>query len=298
MIYRKSFGSILIDVILNLILISLSIVFVLPLVHVIMSSFTKPEIIISFSGLNLWPKGFTVKGYELVLKNKELITGFRNTIIYVSVGTAISLIINSMAAYGLSRKNVLWSRPILLFATFTMMFSGGLIPFYLLIQRLGWLDSIWSVTIPGAVNIWHLIILRTSFQSIPDSLEESAKLDGANDFQIFIRIIIPLSMPVIAVIILYCVVGHWNAWFNASIFLNRRTLFPLQLFLKEILINSDTTKMVSQVTIPFLDYLAIDRYRPLVQYCTTVVATLPILCIYPFLQKYFVKGVMIGSIKG
>jgi putative aldouronate transport system permease protein len=179
-----------------------------------------------------------------------------------------------------------------------MLFSGGLIPFYLLIRQLGWLNTIWAVTIPGAVNVWHLIILRTSFQALPESLEESAKLDGANDFQIFARIIIPLSMPVIAVIILFCVVGQWNAWFNASIFLQKRILYPLQLFLKEILISNDTTRMINNVAMPGIDFLAMDRFRPLLQYCTTMVVTLPIICTYPFLQKYFVKGVMIGSIKG
>jgi putative aldouronate transport system permease protein len=210
----------------------------------------------------------------------------------------VSLAVNTLAAYALSKKNLLWSRPILLFASFTMLFSGGLIPFYLLIRQLGWLNTVWAVTIPGAVNVMHIIILRTSFKALPESLEESAKLDGANDFQILAKIIIPLSMPVLAVIILYNVVGQWNSWFNASIFLQKRVLFPLQLFLKEILINSDTTRMVNNNAIPGIDYLAIDRYRPLVQFCTTVVVTLPILCTYPFLQKYFIKGVMVGSIKG
>ena len=298
MIHGKKLGDSIFDAAVNFMILLISIACVLPFIHVIMSSFTKPEIIVSFTGLNLWPKGFTLKGYELVLRNREVAIGFRNTIIYVIVGTSISVIVNTLAAYGLSRKNVLWSRPLLLFASFTMLFSGGLIPFYLLIQRLGWINTIWSVTVPGAVNVWYLIILRTSFKSMPDSLEESAKLDGANDFQILSRIIIPLSMPVISVIILYCVVSHWNAWFNANIFLQRRALFPLQLFLKEILISNDTTRMVSRVTVPNIDFISIDRFRPLVQYCTTVVATLPIICTYPFLQKYFIKGVMIGSIKG
>ena len=295
---RKSFSDLLFDITVNLVLLLISIACILPFIHVIMSSFTKPEIIVSFKGLNLWPEGFTVKGYELVLKNRDLMTGFKNTLIYLVIGTFINVTVNALAAYGLSRKDVLWKRPLLLFASFTMLFSGGLIPFYLLIQRLGWLNTIWAVTVPGAVNVWYLIILRTSFKGIPDSLEESAKLDGANDFQILIKIIIPLSMPVISVIILYCIVGHWNAWFNASIFLSKRALFPLQIFLKEILINNDTTQMVNQATIPGIDFLSIDRYRPLVQYCTTIVATLPIICTYPFLQRYFIKGVMIGSIKG
>ena len=298
MTLAKSFGDTVFDAIVYLLVLLIAVACILPFIHVIMSSFTKPEIILSYTGFNLWPKGFTVKGYELVFKNSELLTGLKNTVLYLVVGTFISVTVNTLAAYGLSRKKVLWSRPLLLFASFTMLFSGGLIPFYLLIQRLGWLNTIWSVTIPGAVNVWYLIILRTSFKSMPDSLEESAKLDGANDFQILAKIIIPLSMPVIAVIVFFCVVGHWNAWFNASIFLQKRALYPLQLFLREILYIGDRTMMVNQVTVPTIDFLSIDRYRPLVKYCTTVVVTLPIICTYPFLQKYFIKGVMIGSIKG
>jgi putative aldouronate transport system permease protein len=290
-------GDFAFELIISALVLSIAVACVLPFIHVIMNSFTRPEILVSYKGLNLWPKGFTVRGYELVFRNRDLLNGFKNTLIYVVVGTSVSLAVNVLAAYALSKKT-LWGRHLLLFASFTMLFSGGLIPFYLLIRQLGWLNTIWAVTIPGAVNVWHLIILRTSFKALPESLEESAKLDGANDFQILAKIILPLSMPVIAVIILYCVVGHWNSWFNASIFLQKRVLFPLQLFLKEILISSDTSKMVNNVAIPGIDFLAIDRYRPLVQYCTTVVATLPIVCAYPFLQKYFIKGVLIGSIKG
>jgi putative aldouronate transport system permease protein len=295
---RIFLGDFVFDAVVHIFIILICAACVLPFIHVIMCSFTKPEILRSYKGLNLWPRGFTLRGYELVFKNKELLNGFRNTIIYVAIGTSITVVVNTLAAYALSRKNVMWSRQLLLFASFTMLFSGGLIPFYLLVQKLGWINTLWAVTVPGAVNVWYLIILRTSFKALPDSLEESAKLDGANDFRILVSIIVPLSMPVIAFIILYCVVGHWNSWFNASIFLQKRALFPLQLLLKEILISNDTTKMINQAAMPGINLLAIDRFRPLVQYCTTVVATLPIICAYPFLQKYFIKGVMIGSIKG
>ena len=286
------------DIVIYLVVTVVAVLSLLPFLHVIASSLSKPEIILSYKGMMLWPKGFTLKGYSLVFRNLELFSGYRNTIVYVVIGTSISLVVTSMAAFGLSRKKVLLARPLLLFATFTMLFSGGLIPFYLLVQKLGWINTIWAVTVPGAVNVWYLIILRTSFQSIPISLEESAKLDGANAFTVFVRIILPLSKPVLAVIILYNVVGHWNSWFNASIFLQKRSMYPLQLLLKEILIRNDTTKMVNQSTMPGIDYASLDRFRPLVRFCTTVVATLPIVCTYPFLQKYFIKGVMIGSLKG
>ena len=291
-------GDWVFDFVIYTTVILISISCVIPFIHVLASSFTKPEIIRASSGLRLWPQEPTLRGYELVFQNRELLNGYKNTLLYVVVGTAINLIVNTLAAFTLSRKNVLLSRYLLLFASFTMFFSGGLIPFYLLVLKLGWINKIWAVTVPGAVNVFHIIIMRTSFKAIPDSLEESAKLDGANDFFVLLRIIIPLSLPVLAVITLYSVVGHWNAWFNASIFLQKRNLFPLQLLLREILIQNDTTKMVNQTTMPGIDYNKMDRYRPLVQFCTTIIATAPILCVYPFLQKYFVKGVMIGSIKG
>lgn len=295
---KKTLGDLIFDIIIYVFITAVAISCLLPFLHVIFSSLSKPEIILSYKGIMLWPKGFTLKGYELVFQNKELARGYLNTIIYVVLGTAISLSVNTLAAFALSRKNVMWSPHLLLFATFTMLFSGGLIPFYLLIQKLGWINTVWAVIVPGAVNVWHLIILRTSFQAIPISLEESAKMDGANDFTVLFRIILPLSLPVLAVIILYNVVGHWNSWFNASIFLQKRNMYPLQLLLKEILIQNDTTKMVNQSTMPGIDYASLDRFRPLVRFCTTVAATLPIICAYPFLQKYFIKGVMIGSIKG
>jgi putative aldouronate transport system permease protein len=272
---------------------------VLPFIHVIASSFTKPEILMGSGGFNFFPKGFNTRGYELVFMNKQLLSSFQNTLIYVVVGTSISMGVNILAAFALSRKNLLWSRQILLFASFTLLFSGGLIPFYLLVTKnLGWMNTIWALTIPGAVNVWHLIILRTSFKAIPDSLEESAKLDGANDFIVLFRIVLPLSTAVLAVIGLYNVVGYWNSWFYAAIFLNKRDMFPLQLLLREILIQNDTTQMVNTSTMPGVDYTSINRFRPLVKFCITVVATLPIVCVYPFLQRYFIKGIMIGSLKG
>lgn len=295
---RKSPGDLLIDLFVYSFVTALCIACLLPFVHVIASSMTKPEIILAYRGFNLYPKGFTLKGYELVFMNKQLFSGFRNTLLYVVMGTAISVSVNTLAAFALSRKNLLWSRQILLFASFTLLFSGGLIPFYLLVQSLGWINSVWALTVPGAVNVWHLIILRTSFKAIPDSLEESAKLDGASDLTVFLRIILPLSKAVLAVIVLYNVVGQWNSWFNAAIFLQKRQMYPLQLLLREILIQNDTTQMVNANTMPGIDYASLDRFRPLVKFCTTVVATLPIVCVYPFLQRYFIHGVMIGSIKG
>lgn len=216
---------------------------------------------------------------------------YQNTVIYVVLGTVINIFMTTLGAYGLSRKNVLLSNAIMFFIVFTMFFSGGLIPMYLLMQNLSLINTRWAMWLPGMIGTTNLIIMRTSFKAIPSSLEESARIDGANDFVILYRVIVPLSKPVIAVMLLYYGVGHWNSWFNAMIYLQDRNLYPLQLILREILIDS-TTDVIE---------LGGDDSEPIAQtikYATIMVATVPILCVYPFLQKYFVKGVMIGAIKG
>ena len=179
------------------------------------------------------------------------------------------------------------------FLTFTMMFNGGMIPFYMVVRSMGMLDTRWALIIPGCANVFNIIIMRTSMAEIPEALEEAARIDGAGSLTIMTKIIIPLSKATIAVVVLFYAVAQWNAWFNASIFLQDRSLYPLQLILRDILIKNETVQM-SRTDLE--NNLAI--YKELVKYCTTVVATLPILCIYPFVQKYFVKGVMIGSVKG
>jgi putative aldouronate transport system permease protein len=199
----------------------------------------------------------------------------------------------SFGAYALSRQHVMWKNPVMFLIVFTMFFSGGLIPTYLLIQDLGMLNTRWALIIPSAMSAYNLIIMRTSFQSVPVSLEESAKLDGASDFTVLFRVILPLSMPVVAVMILFYGVAHWNSWFSALIYLRKRELYPLQLILREILITSSTESMMTSVG--GADKTPIGET---IKYATIIVATGPILLLYPFLQKYFVKGVMIGAIKG
>ncbi len=200
----------------------------------------------------------------------------------------------SLSGYILSRSGLMWKGILMFFVTFTMMFSGGLIPFYMVVRNLGWIDKRIALIVPGCISVFNVIIMRTSFMSIPVSLEESAKLDGAGHFTILFNIILPLSKAVVAVIVLFIAVAQWNSWFFAMIFLQTRSLFPLQLILREILVQNDTSKiMVGSDAVAQMDL-----YKPLVQYCTTIVATAPILCIYPFVQKYFVTGVMIGSLKG
>ncbi|MDN5276308.1 MAG: putative aldouronate transport system permease protein [Clostridiales bacterium] len=302
MVTKKTVGERIFNCINIIFLTILAIACLYPMLYVLFASLSHPIELMKHRGLILRPLGFTIEGYKLVFKNPSITTGYLNTLFYVTAGTAINLFMTSLGAYVLSRKNVLWKNTIAFMITITMLFSGGLIPFYLLVKSLGMVNTRWALIIPGAISTYNLFVMRTSFASIPDSLEESAKIDGANDFIILFRIILPLSKAVLAVMTLFYAVGHWNAWFNAMIFLRKRELFPLQLILREILIANDMQSMsnleglvdVSVQANADIVYFA----RLLVQYCTIIVATLPILFLYPFVQKYFVKGVMIGSLKG
>ena len=292
---KQSVGDRIFDYSNALFMVFIALICLAPLTHVLFASLSNPRALAAQRGMFLYPKGFTLKGYELVFNNRNILLGYINTLIYVVAGTLINLTLNCMGGYVLSRKNVLWNKALMFLLTFTMFFSGGLIPFYILVKNLGMVNSRWAVILPGAAGVWYIIIIRTYFQGIPSSLEESAKIDGANALTILVRIMLPLAKPLLAVITLFCAVGHWNGWFNAMIFLRNRSLFPLQLFLREILVINDTSSMITK---GYIDYSEMDIYKPLVKYATTIVATLPILFVYPFLQKHFVKGVLIGSLKG
>ncbi|MBD2868131.1 carbohydrate ABC transporter permease [Paenibacillus sp. IB182493] len=274
-------------------LFALSLAALYPLVFVLFASFSDPGQLAQTRGFLFFPKGFTLDAYEMVFKNPSIGTAYLNTLFYVIVGTSLNIFLSSMAAYGLSRRDVLWKNPIMFMITFTMFFEGGLIPSFLLINELGMMDTRLAIIIPTAISAFNLIIMRTAFQSVPLELEESAKLDGANDFRICWSVIFPLSMPVIAVMLLFYGVSHWNSWFSAMIYLQDRGLFPLQLILREILIVNDTNSMMTDVSSG--DQMPIGET---IKYATIIIATVPILCVYPFLQKYFVKGVMIGAVKG
>lgn len=296
MIYKKTLGDRAFDAINAALLILLSLICLYPILYVFFASFSEPHRLSIHRGMILKPLGFTLEGYKLVLKNPNIVTGYINTLIYVIVGTAVNIVLTSLGAYVLSRKGMFWGRYLMLMVTFTMFFGGGLIPNYLLMLKLNLVNNRLAMIIPGAISTWNLIVMRTSFLAIPDSLEESAKIDGANDFTVLFRIILPLSKAIIAVMVLFYSVGHWNAWFNAMLYLRKRELFPLQLIIREVLISNEVKDLAGVAG----DANGADRdqYKHLVQYCTIVVATLPILCAYPFMQKYFVKGVMIGSVKG
>jgi len=264
-----------------------------PVWHVACASFSDSNVLLGHQGLLLLPKGFNVNAYRAVFTNKMIGVGYKNTLIILAFGVAVNMIMTTLAAYCLSRKNLFLGKLIMKMITLTMFISGGLIPSYLLITRtLDMNNSLLALIIPTAINTYNFIIMRTSFSQIPEALIESARLDGASHLQVLIKIVVPTSTSIIAVMVLYYAVGHWNAWFNASIYLKDRSLFPLQLVLREILIQNDTSAMS--------DALAADQYAigESIKYAIIMVATVPILCVYPYLQKYFTKGVMIGAVKG
>lgn len=265
-----------------------------PLVFVVSASLSNPQYVIS-GEMWLWPKEFTVDAYEKVFKNKDIITGFMNTVKYTVVGTVLNVIMTILAAYPLSRRDFKGKGLIMAFIVFTIFFSGGLIPTYLLIKDLGMLNTFWVMIIPNAVAVWNIIIMRTFFQSIPHELQESAMIDGCSNFRILWNIVLPLSFPVIAVMVLFYAVGHWNSYFQALIYLQDQEKFPLQLILRQILIQGQMDDMIQTTGESFLaQQLSVEGLK----YAVLIVANLPMLMLYPFLQRYFVKGVMIGSLKG
>lgn len=287
---KSSLGSRVFDIFNVLLMCTMMLLILIPLLHVLSASFSDPSAYVRHEGLLWHPLDFCLDAYKAVAKNKNILTGYMNTIFIVVVGTTINLISTLVAAYCLSRKNVMWNGVLMLAIVFSMYFSGGMIPFYLVVKGVGLNGSIWSLIIPTAVNTYNLIIMRTAMASVPESLEESAKLDGANHWTILWKIMVPLVKPTIAVICLYYAVEHWNSWFNAMLFIRDKAGYPLQLVLREILLQNDASAMTAGAD----DYLISE----MIQFATIVVATVPILAIYPFVQRYFVKGVMIGAVKG
>ncbi len=264
-----------------------------PMLYILFASLSKPNDFMMHEGLLYGPIGFSLASFRAVFKNPNIISGYGNTIIIVVGGVALNIFMTILGAYFLSRKNVMLNKVITLMIIFTMYFHGGLIPSYLLVKALHLDNTLLALIVPGAINTFNMIIMRTAFAAVPDSMEESAKLDGANQFVILFRIMVPLALPTLMVLVLYYGVAHWNSWFNAMIYLRKRTLFPLQLILREIIIQNDTNSMTTGSSADDKEMIS-----ETIKYAVIVVATLPILCLYPFLQKYFVKGVMVGAVKG
>ena len=266
-----------------------------PLIYVVSASFSSPDAVAN-GKVFLLPVDITTIGYEAVFQNQKIVTGFLNSVFYLVAGTALNLMMTMLAAYPLSRKEFYGKKLVTGIFVFTMYFSGGLVPSYFLMKNLGLLDTRAVLIIPVAMSVWNVIIARTYLQStIPDELFEAASLDGCSEIGFFLRIVLPLSKPIMAVLVLYYGVGHWNSYFNAMIYLKSPDLQPLQIVLREILLlgNVDMTMITDAAALEKMQGLS-----NLLKYAVIVVASLPMMCIYPCVQKHFVKGVMIGSLKG
>ena len=285
----KKIGGKVFDVFNYALLALVAFVTLYPFLYVIFASLSDPVQLMGNSA-PLWkPLGFSLAAYKKVFSNSSIYIGYANTIFYVVVGTTVNIIMTCIAAYVLSRKQFMLRRFFTLMFIFTMYFNGGLIPNYLLIKGLHLIDNRLALILPGAISTFNLMIMITGFEGIPRSLEESARIDGAGDWTILFRIIMPLAKPTIMVILLYYAVGHWNAWFNAMIYIRDASKRPLQLFLRDILTRNQMGAMTGQTDI--------EDVGQTIKYATILVSTAPILCIYPFIQKYFVQGVMIGAVK-
>ncbi|MNI10328.1 L-arabinose transport system permease protein AraQ [compost metagenome] len=263
-----------------------------PFIHMAAVSISSSEYIIR-NEIILWPKGINFDTYVSVLKDNRILLGYKNTLIYVVLGTLLSMIFTTMGAYSLSRKNLLFGKTFMLMIVFTMLFAGGMIPTYLVIRSYGLLDTIWAMVLPGLVSSWNLIVMRTFFQGLPRELEESGKMDGLSDLGVMLRIVLPLTKPVMMTISLFYAVQIWNNFFSALLYLRDQSLFPLQVTIRNIvlmgIVNETTVSSAMGEETIVLESL---------KYTVILVGTLPILLVYPFIQKHFVKGVMIGSVKG
>ena len=289
----RTAGDNVFDTINTIILLLLCVVTLYPMYFVICASFTKNTYLLTHQGSLFWPVGFNVGAYRLAFTHPLLLSGFKNIMIVMAASLPINIVLTLFCGYFLACKNVLFKKPILFVIMFTMFFSGGMIPAYLNIRDLGLYNTLWALILPGAVSVYNSIICRTAIEAVPDSLSESAYIDGANDLVIVFRIILPLIMPTIAVLLLYYGVGHWNAWFNASLYLADNEKLPIQNVMRSILIaNSNVLNSAGS------DNDMVNEFAESIKYSTIILTTVPVLCIYPFLQKYFVKGVMIGAVKG
>lgn len=278
-------------------IIFLTIITLYPLIYVVSASFSAPSAVTT-GKMWLWPVDFTLEGYQRVMRNSEIWMGYKNTIIYTAIQVAVSLFTTLPGAYALTVKPLPGRKFIVFVFSVTMFFSGGMIPLYVICRNLGIVNTMWAVILPSATSMWYMILTRTFYQStIPHELEEAAEIDGCTPFGTFLRVVLPLSGAIIAVMALYFGVARWNSYFGEMIFFRDRELYNLQLFLREILVvvefnekntsNADAISMAEQI-----------RISAIIKYATMIVATVPLIAAYPFVQRYFVKGVMIGSIKG
>lgn len=291
---KKSKPRIAFEIFNTVFFIGVIIVSVLPLWHVFCASFSDASWVIAQNGLIWHIHNFSLEGYKLVMQYKDIWNGYINTFLYVGGTTAIGMLVTVMMAYTVSRKDSIWGKVIMYLVSFTMLFNGGMIASYIVTANVLHLyDTRWAVILPVCLNAFYLILIRTAIQSVPESLIESAQLDGAGHMVILFRIVLPLIKATLATVILYYIIMQWNSWFSASIYLRTRSKFPLQLILKEILVSNDTSAMSAKES-----QGSVVLYKQLLKYCTIIISTGPILLVYPFVQRYFESGVMIGAVKG
>ena len=291
---KKSRGDLLFDAVLVVISVLIILLVAYPLYFIIIASFSQPEAVLG-GKLRFLPVGFNVESYQMVLAEKKVWVGYRNTIFYTVLGTCINLVITVLVAYPLSRKDMPCRGLFTFVASFTMLFGGGMIPVYLVVRRLGIVDSIWAMVIPNALATYNMLVMKNYFQSsVPEELQEAAAIDGCDYFRTLMRVVMPLSAPILAVITLFYAVGHWNAFFNAIIYLRNQDLFPLQIVLRDILLQNSLEAVGGDLTGMYEKVMRGETMK----YALIIVASLPVIAMYPFVQKYFVKGVMVGAIKG
>ncbi len=285
-----SMGSKIFDVVNYIILAFVGFIMLYPMWYVLVVSMSSAKYI-SLGEVTFFPKGITFEAYKRVFDSKNIWVGYRNTILYTVVGTAINLAMTALCAYPLSRKDFYGRKTMTVLITITMFISGGLIPLYLIINKIHLMNTMWAVILPSAISTYNMIIMRTSFQSIPDALVESAYLDGANDVVIFWKIILPLSKAIIATMVLFYSVSHWNSYFPAMLYLNSKSMYPVQVIMRDIIIGSDMSEAGDTSALSMVSTI---NYR----YAVIIISLIPILLVYPFIQKYFTKGVMVGAVKG
>nr|WP_090893072.1 carbohydrate ABC transporter permease [Evansella caseinilytica] len=277
----------------KMLLIFVVIIVLVPLLYVLIGSFLQPQVLLT-QGISFNPEHWSLDGYRRIFNDGSILRGFLNSIMYATGFTVISVGVTILAGYSLSVDGLVGKKFFMVFFLFTMFFNGGMVPTYLLVKELGLINTVWAVILPGAIGVWNIILARTYFKGLPNELKEAARIDGASDVKIFLSIILPLSKPIIFVLALYAFIGQWNSYFQAMIYLEDRSLYPLQLILREILIQNEVQPGM------IADQLAraeMQRVAEMIKYSAIVVSSLPLLIMYPFFQKYFEKGVMVGSLK-
>lgn len=287
--YKKSINDIVLDFIIYTLLILIAIICLYPVWYVLMASFTNSSELALNPGLLLWPKNFVGSTYKLVFENPLFVNSFLNSIKIELISLPINIVLTLLCGYFLACSGMMWKKPLAFMVMFTMFFGGGMIPAYLNVKQLGLYNTIWALVLPGALSVYNAIICKTAIEAVPNSLQDAAYIDGANDFQIIFKVILPLIKPTLAVLLLYYGVAHWNAWFAASIYIRDNDKIPVQNVLRSILLANQELPGTSD---------SFNAYAETIKYAAIVVSTFPILCIYPFLQKYFAKGAMIGAVKG